>query len=441
MTNPAKQKEVFAQIEKDLEKRVSFFKKQGKIVEAHRLNQKVRYDLEMIQEVGFVNGIENYSRYFDGRKSGEPPYTLLDYFEEATKASRVRPLTNSRSDPGWLTIIDESHITVPQIRGMYTGDRSRKKTLIDFGFRLPAALDNRPLTFHEFYARVPRTIYVSATPDEWEINISKNHVIEQLVRPTGIPDPTIIIVPSQNQIQDLIKRINQRVSKKQRVLVTTLTKKTAEALSVYLKERNIKVHYLHSEVLTLERSDILDDLRLGNYDVLVGINLLREGLDLPEVSLVAILDADKEGFLRSRTSLIQTMGRAARHIEGEVVTYADKITRSMGEAVKEVERRRKIQLDYNQKYHIDPKSIIKPVREKLIYKEEGEMTTEELIKSRKIKAYEKILDFDQNQLLPHDRARLIKKLTHEMKQAAGDLDFELAAAIRDRIKELSALIP
>ncbi|MBI2611934.1 excinuclease ABC subunit UvrB [Candidatus Gottesmanbacteria bacterium] len=426
MTDASKQKDVLSKIEEDLSQRVFWFKKQGKLVEAQRLNQKVHYDLEMIQEIGYVNGIENYSRYFDGRNPGDPPYTLLDYFHESTPNN-------------FLVIIDESHNTVPQIRGMYNGDRSRKQTLIDFGFRLPAAFDNRPLTFQEFYARVPQLVYVSATPDEWEINISKNHVVEQLIRPTGIPDPQIIIKPTRNQVEDLIVQIREVVQKRQRVLVTTLTKKTAEALSTYLKEKGFNVHYLHSDVQTLERSDILDDLRLGKYDVLVGINLLREGLDLPEVSLVAILDADKEGFLRSKTTLIQTMGRAARHIEGKIILYADRETRSIKEAIKEVSRRRNIQLDYNTKHHITPRSIIKPIREKLVTERDLKLTPEELVTSRKIKAYERLLEFDTDQLLPSDRTKLIRKLSREMRAAAEDLNFELAAAIRDKVRELLSL--
>lgn len=424
MTNPQNQKEVIAQIEKDLEQRVKWFKDQGKLVEAQRLNQKVRFDLEMMQEVGYVNGIENYSRYFDGRKPGDAPFSLLEYFKESVGED-------------YLVVIDESHITVPQIRGMYNGDRSRKQTLIDYGFRLPAAFDNRPLTFQEFYARVPRTVYVSATPNEWEKETSKNHVIEQLIRPTGIPDPEIIIRPIDGQVIDLEKRIRERVEKKERVLVTTLTKKTAEALSEYLKEKDLKVHYLHSDVETLERSDILDDLRLGTYDVLVGINLLREGLDLPEVSLVAILDADKEGFLRSKTSLIQTMGRAARHLEGQVVMYADSITDSMKEAIEEVDRRRSIQADYNKKHNLTPTSITKRVREKLIEERERNLTPDELITNRKIKAYEKLLEFDPNQLVPEEKSKIVRKLTHEMRVAAEELNFELAAAIRDKIRELN----
>lgn len=424
MTDPSKQREVFKVIREDLNMRVAWFKKKGKTLEAHRLWQKVNYDLEMIQEAGFVNGIENYSRYFDGRSPGDPPYSLLDYYKEAV-------------DNNWLVIIDESHMTIPQIRGMYNGDRSRKSTLIDFGFRLPAALDNRPLTFVEFMHRIPMTIYASATPTPWEVSISENNVVEQLIRPTGIPDPLITIRKTKGQVDDLLKRIEERIAKKERVLVTTLTKKMAEALSTYLEERNIKVHYLHSDVLTLVRSDILDDLRLGKYDCLVGINLLREGLDLPEVSLVAILDADNEGFLRSETSLIQTMGRAARHINGEVIMYADKITDSMKRAINEVERRRNIQNKYNQKMGITPQTIIKPIRTKLVDGKKEGTDIDSFLANKKKNIYDKLLDVDIKQLIPEDKTKLINKLTREMKHVAEDLNFELAIAIREKIKEIS----
>lgn len=400
-------KESFEQIRQDLNRQVDLLKSQNKLLEAHRLDQRVNYDLEMIQELGYVNGIENYSRYFDGRKPGEAPFSLLDYF-----------------DKNYLTIIDESHITIPQIRGMYNGDRARKQTLIDFGFRLPSALDNRPLKFEEFLRRVDKTMFVSATPDEWEISYSNNNVVEQLVRPTGLVDPTIIIKPTDNQIKDLIIEIEKRIKKHQRVLVTTLTKRLAEDLSTYLLEQDLKVHYLHSDLDTLERLDILDDLRAGKYDVVVGINLLREGLDLPEVSLVAILDADKEGFLRSRTSLIQTMGRAARHQDGQVIMYADKITDSMKFAIAEVERRREYQLAYNSKHNITPISINKPLREKVVeHKDErGDASDVDM--------------FKVNQLTPEDKTKLIKLMTRQMNAAAKALEFELAAKIRDKIKEI-----
>ena len=413
MTNPQTYKDVFPQIKNDLALRVSELKASGKILEAHRLSQKTNYDLEMIQEIGYVNGIENYSRYFDGRKKGEAPYTLLNYFKECSA--------------DWLTIIDESHITVPQIRGMYNGDRARKQTLIDYGFRLPSALDNRPLKYEEFMQRINQNVYVSATPNDYEISLSieSGGVTEQLIRPTGLIDPTISIRPTKGQVEDLINEIQKRVKKKQRVLVTTLTKRMAEDLSSYLEERDIKVSYLHSDIETLERQDVLDRLRLGEYDVLVGIKLLREGLDLPEVSLVAILDADKEGFLRSKTSLIQTMGRAARHLEAEVIMYADNITGSMDGAIKEVERRRDIQLAYNKKHHITPKGIEKSVRAKLVeeQKEKEEMNYLLTLSKKEV-------------ILPDEKERLIKNLTKEMKKAASELDFETATILRDQIKLL-----
>ncbi len=416
MTDPTKYQSVFSQIREDLAKQIAYFKSQNKLIEAQRIQQRVNFDLEMISEMGFVNGIENYSRYFDGRNPGDPPYTLLDYFDEA-------------SGNDWLLVIDESHMTIPQIRGMYNGDRSRKQTLIDYGFRLPAAIDNRPLRIEEFLRRMPQTIYASATPDEWEV--SRATVVEQLVRPTGLLDPVISIRPVQGQIQDLFEEIKKRTAKKERVLVTTLTKQMAEDLSEFLKAKGILVHYLHADVLTLERSDILADLRLGTYDVVVGVNLLREGLDLPEVSLVAILDADKEGFLRSRVSLIQTMGRAARHVSGEVILYADVITGSIRSAVEEVNRRREAQEAYNVSHGITPKTIQKPIRERLVEKTEEvpEATAQEL------------LGISQRQLdtmTPQDRRKFIEKLTKEMRAASRDLNFELAAKLRDFIAQLQA---
>ncbi len=411
MTDPRSYHDVFPQIQEDLAEQVSSFKKQGKLLEAHRIEQRTTFDLEMIKEVGYVNGIENYSRYFDGRKPGEPPYMLLDYFEHAAK--------------DWLLIIDESHITLPQIRGMYNGDRARKETLIEYGFRLPSALDNRPLKYDEFIRKVHQTIYVSATPDEYELSLAheEHAIVEQLVRPTGLVDPKISVRKTKGQIEDLIKEIQKRVSKKQRVLITTLTKRMAEELSLYLEERNIKVAYLHSDIQTFERQDILDKLRQGDYDVVVGINLLREGLDLPEVSLVAILDADKEGFLRSRTSLIQTMGRAARHIDAEVIMYGDLMTKSMNEAIKEVDRRREIQLMYNTIHNITPRSVQKAIRAKLVEEEE------------KQKDIDFLLEMDKKEvLLPDEKEKLIKKLREQMRQAAKELDFETAAILRDRIR-------
>lgn len=422
MTNPKTYREVFKKIRKDLAECVAWFKKQGKELEANRLERRVNYDLEMIEEVGYVNGIENYSRYFDGRSPGDPPYSLLDYFHEAYGND-------------FLVVIDESHMTIPQIGGMYNGDMARKQTLIDFGFRLPAAFDNRPLKFDEFLLRAPRFIYTSATPAKWELEQSKGHVVQQLVRPTGIPDPQIEIRPTKGQISDLMTEIEKRTAKSQRTLVTTLTKRMAEDLSTFLKEKGLRVHYLHSEIVTLERSDILDDLRLGKYDVLVGINLLREGLDLPEVSLVAILDADKEGFLRSETSLIQVMGRAARHIEGKVIMYADEITGSMKRAIDEVGRRRTIQLEYNKKHGITPKSIIKPIREKLV---QGEKEDKKFAKLHGIEkqVVENLEGFDPSDMTPFDRKKFAQKLRRAMNAAAKDLNFELAARFRDKVREI-----
>ncbi len=415
MTDPKSYESVFGQIRRDLAIRVNELTKQNKLIEAQRLSQRTNFDLQMIKEVGYVNGIENYSRYFDGRNIGDPPYSLLDYFEHANK--------------DWLLIIDESHMTIPQIRGMYNGDRARKETLINYGFRLPAAYDNRPLRFDEFVRRIHQTIYVSATPDEYEISLSCEEndtgVTEQLIRPTGLVDPIVKVKPTKNQIPDLIEEIQKRTTQKQRVLVTTLTKRMAEELSSYLEERGIKVSYLHSDIQTLERQDILDDLRFGNFDVLVGINLLREGLDLPEVSLVAILDADKEGFLRSRTSLIQTMGRAARHVDAMVILYADNMTKSMDAAIKEVERRREIQIIYNKKHGITPQSIQKAIRAKLVEEQKEKTKTEQL------------LYFEgKDVLLPDEKEKLISMLRKEMKSAAKDLDFETAARLRDKIKLL-----
>ena len=438
ITDPTQNKQVFDEIKDDCDKRVKELKKIGRDLEAQRLANKVNYDLEMIQEVGYVKGIENYSRYFDGRKPGEAPYSLLDYF-------------NSPYGKDWLVVVDESHITFPQIRGMYAGDKSRKETLIDYGFRLPAAIDNRPLKFDEFLRRIPNFKATSATPAEWEIsmakgkyqelsntnkkNVSKNGLIEQLLRPTGIPDPEVSIRPTSNQVSDCMNEIKKRAKKGQRTLVTTLTKRTAEDLSTYLAEQGVKVHYLHSDVKTLERGDILDDLRKGNYDCLVGINLLREGLDLPEVSLVAILDADKEGFLRSDVTLIQTMGRAARHVEGEVIMYADSVTGSMDRALKEVKRRRDVQLKENKRLGITPKSIHKPIREKLIELEEIKKTP--WMQGEKEKSFFSLDQLDIDSLTPQEKTKLVKNLKSEMRIASTDLNFELAIEIRDKIKILN----
>ena len=414
----------FDQIRQDLQLQVSNFKQSGKLLEAHRLQQRVTYDLEMIQELGYVNGIENYSRYFDGRAPGDPPFSLLDYFPK-----------------NYLTIIDESHMTIPQIRGMYNGDRSRKQTLIDYGFRLPAAIDNRPLKFEEFLRRVSQAVYVSATPDEWEISQAGGITSEQLVRPTGLIDPSIEILPTTNQIQDLVSRLQRLISKGQRALITTLTKRMAEDLAAYLLEQGLKVQYLHSDIQTLERLDILDNLRRGEFDIIVGINLLREGLDLPEVSLVAILDADKEGFLRSRTSLIQTMGRAARHSEGAVIMYADHMTQSMKSAIDEVTRRRQVQLKYNSDHQITPQSITKAIRERIVDKEVDSpiiLDPQEILKGKAIDASD--IDMSKvKQLIPEDLTELTKLMTGQMNAAARDLNFELAAKIRDRIRDIQSI--
>lgn len=409
VTDPLTYHSVFDQIRKDLAKRVEELRRENKLLEANRLKQRTEYDLKMIQEVGYVNGIENYSRYFDGRTPGEPPYALINYFEQVSQ--------------DWLLVIDESHMTIPQIRGMYNGDRARKEILVEYGFRLPSAFDNRPLTFKEFMSKIHQTIFVSATPNEWEIEKSgSGNVAEQLIRPTGVVDPKVIIRNTENQIKDLIAEIQKTIEKGERVLVTTLTKRMSEDLASYLEERTIKVHYIHADVPTLDRQDILDDLRGGAYDVVVGINLLREGLDLPEVSLVAILDADKEGFLRSKTSLIQIMGRAARRVDSRVILYADNLTRSIREAVAEVGRRRSYQLAYNKKHGITPQSVKKEIRKKLI--ERGEVIDD--LKPLLEKEY----------LFPDEREKVIRRLRSEMRSAAKMLDFETAALLRDKIRYL-----
>jgi excinuclease ABC subunit B len=432
LTDPKVFQSVEAQIRSDVKKEYEAHKAQGKIVEAERLLRKVNYDLEMLKEVGYVNGVENYSRYFDGRKPGDPPYSLLDYFKMAYGND-------------FLVFIDESHMTVPQIRGMYNGDHARKKTLIDFGFRLNAAYDNRPLKFEEFYKLPPKIIYVSATPDQWEVEMAHqeakqkdfkvhNGIVEQLVRPTGIVDPKIEIRPSTNEIPDLIKEIEKRVPKGEKVLVTTLTKKTAEDLTDYFTDKEIRAAYLHSDIDTLERSDVLDNLRKNNYDVLIGVNLLREGIDLPEVTLVAILDADKEGFLRSRTSLIQTMGRAARNVSGEVIIYADVMTKSINLSVGEIERRREYQEKYNKEHGITAKTIYKPIREKIVEKEEEFMA---LDRPKAVYNEEFLEDIHTDSLTPYDKKRMVKKLEKEMKKQADEFNFELAIKIRDKIRELN----
>jgi excinuclease ABC subunit B len=493
LTDKTKIENAEKQIRADLAKEYKDLKDQGKIVEAERLLRKVNYDLEMIKEVGYVNGIENYSRYFDGRKPGDAPHSLVDYFRSAY-------------GDNFLLFIDESHMTVPQIRGMYNGDFSRKRTLIDFGFRLKAAYDNRPLKFEEFYRLPSHVVYVSATPDAWEVEQSQTEarllssrtrsgiplppkdslykdtshvkvqsdklqilnqvqddnilklslehngiatsqaprndngiqpphdgVVEQLIRPTGIVDPQIIIRPAKDEIPDLIKEIETRVKRNEKILVTTLTKKTAEDLTEYLKEKSIRAEYLHSDIHTLERSDVLDNLRKNNYDVLIGVNLLREGLDLPEVFLVAILDADKEGFLRSRTSLIQTMGRAARNISGEVIMYADQMTKSIKAAVEEIERRREYQMAYNKKHGITPQNVSKPIRERII-EQEAEFIAFD--KPRGEVTEDSLDEIHVESMTPYDKKKMVKKLETEMKKQAENLNFELAIRIRDKVKEI-----
>ncbi|HEQ65209.1 MAG TPA: excinuclease ABC subunit UvrB [bacterium] len=400
----------------DLDERVKFLKNIGKNLEAERLKQRTLYDIEMLYEVGYCKGMENYSIYFEDRKSGQPPWTLLDYFPE-----------------DYMLFIDESHITLPQVRGMYNGDRSRKETLIEYGFRLPSATDNRPLNFNEFLrkqggdieAAEGATLYISATPNQWEINESRKSVVELLTRPTGLLDPEIHIRPTENQIDDVINEVQKVIKKKQRVLITTLTKRMAEDLSSYLTDNGISAYYLHSDIDTVERVEILRDLRMGKHDVLVGINLLREGIDLPEVSLVIILDADKEGFLRSKTSLVQIIGRAARHVEGRVILYADKRTENIQYAVSETERRRKYQLDYNKKHNITPRSIKKDIRDSLVTKTDdssSEISYQEWIKSSKPPKQE--------------IKRVIDSLNEKMLFHAANLEFEKAAKLRDEIEIL-----
>jgi excinuclease ABC subunit B len=400
-------------IETELSERIAFFKKQDLFLEAQRIEQRTLYDLEMLREIGYTSGVENYSRHLDRRMEGEPPWTLVDYF------------------PGdFLLIIDESHMTVPQIRGMWAGDRSRKQTLVDFGFRLPSALDNRPLNFEEFEERINQVIFTSATPSLYELQHS-GAIVEQVIRPTGVVDPKLEVRPVMGQVDDLLGEIHQRVEKGQRVLVTTLTKRMSEDLSDYLLEMGIKVHYLHSEIDTLERTEILRDLRMGVFDVVVGINLLREGLDLPEVSLVAILDADKEGFLRSDTALIQTIGRAARHVDGMVIMYADRVTDSMARAIDETSRRREKQISYNEAHDIEPRSIIKEVRD----------ITGEIAKRQAASIAEEKAGYVTTAELPTEElSRLIRELEKQMKAAAQSLEFEKAAVLRDQIIELRQLM-
>lgn len=419
------------EIEQDLEKQVNMFRKQGKLLEAERIEQRTKFDLEMIRETGYCSGIENYSRYFDRRLPGEPPFTLIDYYNYAygnnSKIVNRKSSGDSRmAGDGWLLIIDESHMTVPQIGGMYEGDRSRKEILVNYGFRLPAALDNRPLKFAEFKKRQGQTLYMSATPGLYEKKQSKK-IVEQLIRPTGLVDPMVEVRETKGQIVNLIEMIKSRVEKGQRVLVTTLTKRMAEDLTEFLLENRIKVQYLHSDVETLERTGILRDLRAGVFDVVVGINLLREGLDLPEVSLVAILDADKEGFLRSDVALIQTFGRAARHIDGTVVMYADTVTDSMKRALAETDRRRNRQIAHNKEHGITPESIVKEMHEYL--------ETEKKMEERAVEKLPTADDIPQEEL-----PRLIKDLERQMELAARNLEFEKAAALRDKIRDLRGTV-
>lgn len=399
---------IYLAIEAELTERVAYFRSQNKLIEAQRIEERTRFDLEMMKELGYCHGIENYSRYLTGRLPGQPPPTLLEYFPK-----------------DFILCIDESHLAVPQLQGMYRGDRSRKQTLVDYGFRLPSALDNRPLNFKEFEGLVHQIIYVSATPAEYELTKSGGVIAEQIIRPTGLMDPQIRVFPADNQVEHLKKEIEKRVSRRERVLVTTLTKRLAENLTEYYQELGIKVRYLHSDIDTMERIEILRDLRLGVFDCLIGINLLREGLDLPEVSLVAILDADKEGFLRSTRSLIQTCGRAARNLSGEVYFYANRITRSMKEAMEETEKRRAVQLVYNKKHKITPTSIKKSIQDILSSVYEADYVTIPVAKEKQKEFIE-----------PHQIPLLIKQLRKKMKEAASRLDFEEAAEIRDRIKVL-----
>ncbi|HEX9012081.1 MAG TPA: excinuclease ABC subunit UvrB, partial [Anaerolineaceae bacterium] len=412
ITEEQKLRKAIADIEVELQDRLAYFKSQEKYLEAQRLEQRTQYDLEMLREVGYCSGIENYSRPMDQRPPGSAPWTLVDYLP---------------SD--YLLVLDESHMTVPQIRGMYNGDRNRKETLVEYGFRLPSALDNRPLRFDEFEARMGYTIYTSATPGPYEMKRA-DQVVEQIIRPTGLVDPEIDVRPVEGQVDDLVGEIRQRVERGERVLVTTLTKRMAEKLSDYLMELGLKVHYLHSEIETLERVGILRDLRLGVFDVIVGINLLREGLDLPEVSLVAILDADKEGFLRSQTSLIQTIGRAARHVNGKVIMYADKMTDSMKNAIDETNRRRTKQVTYNQEHGIEPVSIIKAVRD----------LTDQLSARVVAEPKAEYKVHGEARLNKSELERVIGELEKQMKEAARELQFEQAAALRDQIFELRALL-
>ena len=405
VTTKDKMEKAIITIQQELEERVKYFKDNGKLLEAQRIEERTNFDIEMMRETGFCQGIENYSRHISGREPGSAPFTLFDYFPK-----------------DFLLLIDESHATIPQVRAMYNGDRARKETLVNYGFRLPSAFDNRPLKFEEFEQRINQVIFVSATPGDYEQEHSKEHVAEQIIRPTGLLDPKIDVKPVENQVDDLIEQIRQRVEKNERILVTTLTKKMAEDLTSYLKGLDIRVRYMHSDIKALERMEIIRDLRLGEFDVLVGINLLREGLDIPEVSLVAILDADKEGFLRSERSLIQTIGRAARNTDGKVIMYADELTPSMEKAISETNRRRSIQESYNKEHNITPKTINKAIRETIKATYEVETTL-----SKDIKPGEDIKD-------------VVNRLTDEMLKYAQNLEFEKAAELRDKIKELEKYV-
>lgn len=405
VTTSDKRDRAIETIEKELEERVEYFKSKNKLIEAQRIEERTNFDMEMLRETGFCQGIENYSRHISGRKPGSPPFTLFDYFPD-----------------DFLLLIDESHATIPQVRAMYNGDRARKDSLVNYGFRLPSAYDNRPLKFEEFEERINQCIFVSATPADYENEHSKDNVVEQIIRPTGLLDPEIQVKPVENQIDDLIEQIHLRVEKDERILVTTLTKKMAEDLTSYLRNIGIRVRYMHSDIKALERMEIIRDLRIGEFDVLVGINLLREGLDIPEVSLVAILDADKEGFLRSERSLIQTIGRAARNTDGKVIMYADELTESMEKAISETNRRRQIQEQYNKEHNITPQTIKKSVRD--------------TIKASIVEDIQTAYNIEKDET-PES---IINKLTDEMLKAASEMEFEKAAELRDKIKELEKLL-
>jgi len=409
---PDDQLEIACQnIEAELKQRVKQLEAEEKYLEAQRLEQRTRYDLELLREVGYCNGVENYSRHLAGRNAGDPPECLVDYFPD-----------------DWLLVVDESHVTVPQLRGMYNGDQSRKKVLIEHGFRLPSAADNRPLQADEFWEKVNQAIFVSATPGDWELEQSQGRVVEQIIRPTGVLDPEVLVRPTEGQIDDLLGEIQKRADKQERVLVTTLTKRMAEDLTEYCEQRDIRVRYLHSEIHSIERIEILQDLRKGEFDVLVGVNLLREGLDLPEVSLVGILDADKEGFLRSQRSLIQTIGRAARHVAGQAILYADTLTDSMENAIQETQRRRQIQQEYNEQHGITPQPIVKEMNNSILAF---------LDISRRLNSQQLERVTEQPEELPLDKIpELVEQLEDEMNQAAENLEFEKAAKLRDRVKQL-----